>query len=199
MLWESLDPYCHPDLAVIKKCELCCRTDGVGMREIRRKEKAITNRDEMVSILQHTQYVTLAMCADNEPYLVSLSHGYEKDKNCIYFHCAYDGKKIDILSANSVVWGQALIDNGYVQGECRHIYATVQFRGKVSFVTDTKEKEHALTIMIHALDNNPAQVIQKQVSAKSIADVNIGRIDIDYMTGKKASKAVIPVQSAVSR
>ncbi len=163
------------------------------MRELRRKEKAIKSREEMVSILQHAQYVTVAMCANNEPYLVSLTHAYEKERNCIYFHCAKEGKKIDILSANNVVWGQALIDGGYVQGECSYLYASVHFKGKVTFVKDPKEKEHALTIMIRALDNNPAQVIQKQISAKSIADVNIGRIDIDCMSGKKAEKAVIPV------
>jgi len=168
-------------------------THDVEMRELRRKEKAIKTREEMVSILEHTQYVTLAMCANNEPYLVTLSHAYEKEKNCIYFHCAREGKKIEILSANNIVWGQALVDNGYVQGACDHLYATVHFRGRVTFVGDPKEKEHALIIMIRALDNDPSSVIQKQITAKSIARVNVGRIDIEYMSGKKAEKVVISV------
>jgi len=164
---------------------------GAGMRELRRKEKAITDRNEMLGILEHTQYVTLAMCADNEPYLVTVTHGYNRERNCIYFHCATEGKKIDVLSVNNVVWGQALIDNGYVQGACDHLYATVHFRGRVTFVEDIAEKEHALRIMIHALDDDPSTVIKKQLTPKSVARVNIGRIDIDYMTGKKAEKVVI--------
>jgi nitroimidazol reductase NimA-like FMN-containing flavoprotein (pyridoxamine 5'-phosphate oxidase superfamily) len=163
------------------------------MRELRRKEKAITNRDEMIKILESTQYVTLAMCADDEPYLVTLTHGYDRDRNCIYFHCAKEGKKIDILSVNNVVWGQALMDNGYVQGACDHLYATVHFKGMVTFVNDPKEKEHALRTMICALDDDPPSVIKKQMTAQSIERVNIGRIDIDYMTGKKASKVVISI------
>ncbi len=166
---------------------------GADTRELRRKEKAIANRNEMLWILEHTQYITVAMCADNEPYLVTLSHGYDRERNCIYFHCAREGKKIDVLSVNNVVWGQALIDKGYVQGACDHLYATVHFRGRVTFVGNTEEKEHALRIMIHALDDDPSAVIKKQLTPQSVARVNIGRIDIDYMTGKKAEKVVMSV------
>jgi nitroimidazol reductase NimA-like FMN-containing flavoprotein (pyridoxamine 5'-phosphate oxidase superfamily) len=80
------------------------------LREIRKRERAITDRNEMVEILGSVQYVTIAMCADNEPYLVTLSHGYDRKRHCIYFHCAKEGKKIDILNSNNVVWGQALLD-----------------------------------------------------------------------------------------
>ena len=98
------------------------------MRNIRRKEKAITHKDEMIRILQAAQYITIAMCKDNQPYLVTLSHGYDKDQHCIFFHCAREGKKIDYLAENSIVWGQALVDQGYVQGACDHLYATTQFK-----------------------------------------------------------------------
>ena len=47
-----------------------------------------------------------------------------------------EGKKIDILKENNIVWGQAMIDKGYIQGKCDHLYATVQFRGKIVFVED---------------------------------------------------------------
>ncbi|MFX0093431.1 MAG: pyridoxamine 5'-phosphate oxidase family protein [Candidatus Hodarchaeota archaeon] len=161
------------------------------MRDIRRKEKAITDEAEMIKILQTAQYITIAMCTDNNPYLVTLSHGYDKDRHCIYFHCAREGKKVEYLQANSTVWGQALIDQGYVQGSCDHLYATTQFKGNVTFVDDIEEKRHALTVMIYALDDNPKKIIDTQLKEKAVAKVNIGRIDIDYMTGKKADKVII--------
>ncbi|MFB0503333.1 MAG: pyridoxamine 5'-phosphate oxidase family protein [Candidatus Bathyarchaeia archaeon] len=161
------------------------------MRGIRRKDKAITDISEMREILRATQYVTLAMCLNDEPYLVSLSHGYDEEKNCVYFHCAKEGKKIDILKANNLVWGQALMDHGYVQGACDHLYATTQFRGRVTFVEDIEEKGHALRVMIQSLDDKPEEIIEKQLTPRSIQRVTIGRIDIDYMSGKKASKIVI--------
>jgi nitroimidazol reductase NimA-like FMN-containing flavoprotein (pyridoxamine 5'-phosphate oxidase superfamily) len=161
------------------------------MRSIRRKEKAIIDTNEMMNILQKTAFITIAMCENNEPYLVTLSHGYDLENNCIYFHCAREGKKIDILKKNNIVWGQALIDNGYVQGACDHLYATTQFKGRVTFVEDLSEKHHALSVMIHSLDSNPQKVIEEQLTEKTISRVRIGRIDIDYMSGKKAEKVII--------
>ena len=161
------------------------------MRGIRRNDKAITDIREMREILRTAQYVTLAMCSNDEPYLVSLSHGYDEESNCIYFHCAKEGKKIDILKANNLVWGQAIVDHGYVQGACDHLYATTQFRGRVTFVEDIEDKEHALRAMIKSLDDNPEEIIEKQLAPESIQRVTIGRIDIDYLSGKKASKTVI--------
>ena len=132
------------------------------MRGIRRKDKAITDIHEMRQILRAARYVTLAMCLNDEPYLVSLSHGYDEERNCIYFHCAKEGKKIDILKANNLVWGQAIVDHGYVQGACDHLYATTQFRGRVTFVEDIEEKGHALRVMIQSLDDKPEEIIEKQ-------------------------------------
>lgn len=161
------------------------------MHEIRRKEKAITNLNHMKKILQQTKYITLAMCENNEPYLTTLSHGYEPEHNIIYFHCASEGKKIDILKKNKTVWGQALLDKGYVEGTCDHLWATVMFHGTASFITDAGGKRHALEVMITQLEPNPEQVIKEQITEKSLNRVNIGRIDIDYMSGKKADKTII--------
>jgi nitroimidazol reductase NimA-like FMN-containing flavoprotein (pyridoxamine 5'-phosphate oxidase superfamily) len=161
------------------------------MRGIRRKEKEITDMSEMIQILETSQYITIAMCKDNEPYLVTLSHGYDRDRHCIYFHCAKEGKKIDILQSNNVVWGQALLDRGYVQGACDHLYTTTQFKGTVTFIEDKEEKEHALGIMIRALDDNPEKLMTEQITDKSVARIRIGRIDIEYMSGKKADKVII--------
>ena len=159
------------------------------MRELRRRERAITERNEMLEILESVQYVTIAMCADNEPYLVTLSHGYDREHHCIYFHCAKEGKKIDILNSNNVVWGQALLDKGYVQGDCDHIFSTVQFKGKVTFVDDLIEKKHALRIMIECLEDNPSKVIAAKVKDSAVDKLGIGRIDIEHLSGKRAEKA----------
>jgi hypothetical protein len=161
------------------------------MKSIRRKEKEITDRNKMSAILQKAEYITVAMCKDNEPYLVTLSHGYDRERNCIYFHCAKEGKKIDILMEHNIVWGQALLDKGYVQDACDHLYATTQFMGRVTFVEKYEEKRHALEVMIKELESDPKKVMNEQLTEKSIKGVQIGRIDIEYMSGKKSEKVVI--------
>jgi uncharacterized protein len=158
---------------------------------LRRRDKEITECAEIKRILHESRYVTVAMSNEGEPYLATLSHGYEEDKNCIYFHCAYEGKKVNILRGNRRVWGQALIDNGYQQGSCDHLYRSAQFRGEVSFVEDQVEKEYALRIMIRHMDDDPEKVIGEQITKHSMSRILVGRIDIDYMSGKKADKVIV--------
>lgn len=158
---------------------------------MRRKEKEISDPAEMKAILAAAKYVTIAMCRDNEPYLVTLSHGYDETRNAIYFHCAREGKKIEILADNNLVWGQAIIDRGYADGRCDHLFASVQFRGRVSFVEDEAEKRQALATMIRQLESDPDKVMADQVSDASVAKVHIGRIDLDFLSGKRSEKVAV--------
>jgi nitroimidazol reductase NimA-like FMN-containing flavoprotein (pyridoxamine 5'-phosphate oxidase superfamily) len=161
------------------------------MHAMRRRDKEINDPGEMRAILREAKHVTVAMSQGDEPYLVTLSHGYDESRNCVYFHCAPEGRKMGILKANPRVWGQALVDGGYQQGSCDHLYRTVQFKGKVTFVTEQAEKEHALRVMIRHLDDDPETVIKNQITPHSTGRIMIGRIDIDYMTGKKADKIIV--------
>lgn len=160
-------------------------------RKMRRDDKRIEDKQRIQEILLKANYVTIAMCKDNTPYLVTLSHGYDQSNNCIYFHCASEGKKIDYLQENPLVWGQALIDKGYVQGACDHLYATAQFRGRVQFLENVVQKEEALKVMIRHLDDKPEKVMSEQLSPESISNVTIGRIDIEYLSGKLADEVII--------
>ncbi|MFB0557767.1 MAG: pyridoxamine 5'-phosphate oxidase family protein [Candidatus Bathyarchaeia archaeon] len=157
---------------------------------MRRKDKEIADEVAMKKILKSTQYVTIAMCKEDQPYLVSLSHGYDEERNCIYFHCANEGKKLDYLRANRRVWGQAVIDRGYSQGECNHLYASVMFSGKVTLLENRDEKWDALAIMTRQLDSDPKKLIATR-KPESLENTVVGRIDIDYMTGKKSQEVEI--------
>jgi len=157
---------------------------------MRRKEKEITGQAEMKAVLAAAKYVTVAMCRADEPYLVTLSHGYDEKRNALYFHCAREGKKIEILAANDRVWGQALVDRGYADGRCDHLFASVQFHGRVSFVADEAEKRHALAVMIRQLESDPGKVMAEQVTDASVAKVHIGRIDLDFLSGKRSEKVI---------
>ena len=161
------------------------------MHSLRRRDKELKNEDELKAILSETKYVTVAMSLDDWPYLVTLSHGYDAERNCIYFHCAREGKKVDVLRTNPRVWGQAMVDNSYQQGFCDHLYKTLQFRGTVIFVEDQTEKEYALRVMIRHLDEDPEKIIVEQITPQSTGRILVGRIDFDYMSGKKADKIIV--------
>lgn len=157
---------------------------------VRRKDKEITDEEDMKKILKSTQYVTVAMSKENDPYLVSLSHGYDEDRNCVYFHCAKEGKKLDYLTANDRVWCQAVVDRGYYQGECSHLYASVMFSGRVVLLDERDEKWHAMELMTKQLDSDPDRLIEGR-KPESLDNTIVVRIDIEYMTGKKSEEIQI--------
>ncbi|MHA1667188.1 MAG: hypothetical protein ACTSUR_00920 [Candidatus Heimdallarchaeaceae archaeon] len=67
-----------------------------------------------------------------------------------------------------------------------HIYASVHFRGRVIFIEDYEEKKAALINMISKLDETPNIIIDKQLADESFSKVTVGKIEIEYMSGKKA-------------
>ncbi|NIP34579.1 MAG: hypothetical protein GWN18_06530 [Thermoplasmata archaeon] len=153
---------------------------------MRKKEQEITDDDELRANLREAHYVTMAMCQDDEPYLVTISHGYDAERNAIYFHCAQEGKKVDILRANPVVWGEAVMDKGYDGPKCVQEYATTQFRGRVSFPEDIEEKRHGLTVLLEQFGADVDKFFAKDDTPEAVRKVNIGRVDIDYMSGKRS-------------
>ena len=51
------------------------------MKSIRRKEKEITDENEMLAVILSAKYIIIAMCKENVPYLATLSHGYDRDNS----------------------------------------------------------------------------------------------------------------------
>lgn len=157
----------------------------VSMRyHMRRADKEFTEPGGLRGVLRETSYMTLAMARDGEPYLVSLSHGYDEERNCLYFHCASEGRKLDYMRANPVVWGQVIVDHGYVEKECTHRYVTVMFRGRVSFIEGEEEKRRALRTMLRRLETD-AETRERRMNTDDLGSTVFGRVDIEYMTGKK--------------
>ena len=163
------------------------------MRSMRRREKEVTDRRELIRVLLEARHVTVAMCDEDGPYLVTLTHGYDEGRNAIYFHCAKAGRKVDALKQDNRVWGQALVDLGYAEGSCDHLYETTQFRGRATFVEDLEEKRHALVTMIRKNESDPDKVVSEQITEETLRSVGIGRIDIDLMTGKRSDRVEVAV------
>lgn len=152
---------------------------------IRRKEKEIHDRSELLHVLSKADYVTVAMCKENEPYLVTVNHSFDPKANAVYFHCASVGKKIDFLRDNPRVCGEAIEDRGYVEGKCDYDYRSVHFYGQANQVDDLLEKRHALNLMIDKLEKAPEPSKKDFIDQDSLVKIVIFRIDIDSMTGKK--------------
>ena len=68
---------------------------------MRRKDRQITDKDIINEILLKSDIARIALFDNEYPYIIPMNYGY-KD-NALYFHCAPEGKKLDLIKRNNNV------------------------------------------------------------------------------------------------
>lgn len=148
-------------------------------------EREITEKSVINEILQNGKYTTISLCRNNEPYIVTLSYGFDKEKNSLYFHSAKKGLKFEFLKENLNVCGTVIEDLGYNENKCSHSYRSVVFWGKLIVVSNLQEKIHGFNILLSHLEQNPAKLKRKFFTNPEVYNnTSILRLDIDEITGK---------------
>ena len=151
-----------------------------------RSELAITDDRELRKIIQQGKYVTIGLCRDNEPYVVTLSYGYDVEKNALYFHCASKGLKLDFIRQNPRVCATVIDDKGYVTGDCDHAFRSLVIWGEMKIIVETEEKRHAIEVLLNHLEPDPDAIKSRSpISDSALAKTGILRLDISEITGKK--------------
>ncbi|MBT4482629.1 MAG: flavin-nucleotide-binding protein [Candidatus Latescibacteria bacterium] len=149
-------------------------------------EKTTNDPEFLNDILSKGKYMSLALCRDNEPYIVTLSYGYDCENNSIFCHCARKGLKLDIIRSNNKICGTVFLDEGYIQGECGQPYRSVVFRGIASEITKLDEKKHAMSVLLNHLEDDSSIIRDKKLKEDNIYNsFGILRIDIADISGKK--------------
>lgn len=72
---------------------------------MRRKEREIKDTSELVKILSKNCVGTLSVSGGEYPYAVPLNFGFSENDGefKVYFHCASEGKKIELIKKNPKV------------------------------------------------------------------------------------------------
>ena len=131
-------------------------------------EREITDPEEIAALIKKGKYVTIALCRDNEPYIVTLSYGYDSEANALYFHAAHEGMKMDFLQSNPNVCATIIEDRGYIPNECVHHYKTLIIRGSMHNVEDLDEKKHGMRILLNHLEKKPSVVQHLQLESEGM-------------------------------
>ena len=152
-----------------------------------RKDKEITDPEEIADIMEQAEVCRVAMVDDGMPYLVPLCFGFSD--NALYLHSAGKGKKIEILSKHDAVCFEMDVDTVVKPGEtaCKWGmgFRSVIGFGRAVFVEDLHAKRQALDIiMAHYASRHEFGKFTYSESALSATTVI--RIDIESMSGKKA-------------
>jgi len=152
---------------------------------MKRKEKEITDDREIFDIIKNGRFTSISMSKKNEPYIITLSYGYDQAKNALYFHCATEGQKIDFIKSNPHVCGTIIEDNGYQEG-CVQAFRSVVYRGDITIITEIEEKKHGFDVLIDHLEKNPSETKKKFLKSEdAYIKPAILRLDITEITCKE--------------
>lgn len=150
------------------------------MKTMRRTDREIP-RLEAEEILASGAYGVLSTVGeDGQPYGVPVSYTYRN--NCIYFHCAAVGHKIENIQANPRV-SFCVVGNTRVMPAER----TVKYESAIAFGVASEvqgpEKDDALLAL---LEKFSAEYIEegKIVITKSGKTTTVIKIEINHISGK---------------
>ncbi len=149
---------------------------------MRKKEKEIREKAAIEDVIRRAQVCHLGLCDNQTPYVVPVCFGYADGS--LYFHCAPEGRKLDLIRKNPLVCFQVEADVALIRHEkaCKWSvnYRSVIGTGRASLVTDSEKKRQGLEIIMHHYNGDA-----KDMSQEAMDRATIVRIDVEEMSGKQ--------------
>ena len=164
---------------------------------ITRREREVTDIDEIRGILDRSKIVRVGMVDDGKPYVVPMNYGYtlEDGKLTLYLHGAKSGRKLDVLRKSPSVFVE--MDTDIVPFEGRtacHFgicYSSLMGEGTAEIIEDAEGKKQALTYLMKTQTGRDFTFDDQMVSV-----VTVIKITLDDFTAKKRPAPTHKVQSA---
>jgi uncharacterized protein len=152
---------------------------------MRRADRQITDINEIESIISKADVCRVAFADNNTPYIVTMNFGYSGGPNpCLYFHCAPEGRKMDMIKKNNHVCFEMDTDHEIFGGEKGCDWG-MKFKSVVGFgnISVLKERDTRINglncIMGHYSDRKSFSYDEKSLDMTMIL-----KLEIEEMTGK---------------
>ena len=155
------------------------------MQGMTKRERQVTDPEQIQKILEGGKVLHLGLCVDNEPYVVPMNYGYrmEDGKLVLYLHSAVRGKKLDMIAANPKVFFSLECDLRPFEGQipCQYglSYSSVMGKGVARIVEDVEEKKKAMSVLMKTQTGKDFSFEDRLVSIVSVI-----RIDVEEYTAK---------------
>ena len=155
------------------------------MQGMTKRERQITDPNQITDILNRGKVLHLGLCANNEPYVVPMNYGYttQNGKLVVYLHSAVRGKKLDMIAANPKVFFEIDCDIVPFEGvlPCQYgiTYSSVMGSGIAQIVEDVEEKKKAMSILMKTQTGKDFSFVDRLVSMVAVI-----RIDVSEYTAK---------------
>lgn len=147
---------------------------------MRRKDRE-RDRAFGLAVIDECEYGTVAIQGE-QPYCLPLSLVRVGDD--LYFHCALEGKKLDLLRQNSAVWVSFVGENTAAADDFTTYFRSAMVKGTACEVTEQGEKVAALRALCEKLTPGHMPAFDTEV-ARSFAVTGIWKIHMEEITAKE--------------
>jgi uncharacterized protein len=153
---------------------------------MRRNDREVSGTNEVEEIIRKADVCRIAFANDNMPYLVTLNFGYSSSPvQSFYFHCANEGKKLDMIRKNNYVCFELDTDHQLITGsnscDWGMTFSSIVGYGNISIITEKEEKKAGLN---HIMDHYGASG-ESSYNDSILERTTVLRLDVEQMTGKK--------------
>ena len=155
------------------------------MQGMTKRERQITDPEQIRHILDTGKVLHLGLAVDNEPYVVPMNYGYtmEDGKLVLYLHSALQGRKLDMIRTNPKVFFEIDCDLMPFEGRvpCQYglVYSSIMGRGEAHLVEDVEEKKQAMSLLMKTQTGKDFTFEDRLVSIVAVI-----RIDVAEYTAK---------------
>ncbi|MDR3053233.1 MAG: pyridoxamine 5'-phosphate oxidase family protein [Coriobacteriales bacterium] len=156
---------------------------------MRKTDREIHGLAALCAVMQNCDVCYLSLFDEGYPYVLPLNFGVElrEEQVVLYFHCAGEGKKLELLAANqhvgfSMSCGHELKTDDLA---CRYSIAfeSVCGNGTLMVVHDA-EKLHALTVLMQ----NYSREHSFEFDPRVVAITTVLKLTVNTLTGKRLAK-----------
>jgi nitroimidazol reductase NimA-like FMN-containing flavoprotein (pyridoxamine 5'-phosphate oxidase superfamily) len=158
---------------------------------MRRKDREIKIGADIMDIIHKAEVCRIALTDDDQPYIVALNYGVADNNGLkFYFHCASEGRKMDIIEKNNKACIQIEVDEVVVKGTTACGF-TMDFKsvigfGRIGIVTDPQERVLGMDAIMSHYSDEKKFIYEDKIFGRT----TILRMDIDEITGKKKSSSI---------
>ena len=154
-------------------------------RGMTRREREVTDRDEILHILDESKIVHVGLVDEDEPYVIPMNYGYLVDDGLTtYLHSATNGYKLDLIRKNPKVFLEMECDVVPIEGKmaCQYgmAYRSLMARGTAEIIEDVEEKKMAMSVLMKTQTGKDFAFEDRLVSMVAVI-----RIDVSEYTAKK--------------
>jgi len=121
---------------------------------MRRSEREVKGREELSAILKKCAVGRIGLSVDGQPYVVPMNFGFEWEDDTLnlYFHCANEGRRLDMIKDNNKACFQADCSHKLVTAEkpCDHSfrYESIIASGPIEVLSEKEDRIHGLTCIM---------------------------------------------------